>query len=585
MRSAVNMNSGSGAQSPAFQRALEAARAGRGAEAEALLRELVDREPASADAWFLLGATLASRREFGEGASALRRALALRPDFHAAWRALANALLATGEVSAAQEALQRAATLRPDDLESRASLAALLNNEGLAHFAAGRFVEAEAAHRRALAAKPDLHEALNNLGNALAKLDRAEEAIACYRRVLSATPNRADVRSNLAFALRKLGRVEEALAAYERALEIDPRYLDALNHGGFVLQELGRWDEAAARYARALEVDPGSAYAAYNLALVSFFRRDFATGWPSYEARYRTDPPITADRRLAIPRLTASDWPRVRRLAIWLEQGIGDCILYATVLPELEARGIEFVLETDARLVSAFRRAHPHWRVVSPAESPSAFGDCDFHAPIATLAGLLRPSVESFPAKPPPLLAADAARVQESRRSFDGDERKRVAIAWRSLQPKGREALASQKSAPLEVFLPLSQRDDVRLVDLQYGETSAEREAFARAGGALSRIEGLDLFNDLDGVLAAIAACDLVVTTSNVTAHLAGALGRETWLIHAGAKPAFFYWMPNPDGHSLWYPSVKIIGAGAGRGWKDVLATVSRRLDATIGKQ
>ena len=160
-----------------------------------------------------------------------------------------------------------------------------------------------------------------------------------------------------------------------------------------------------------------------------------------------------------------------------------------------------------------------------------------------------------------------------------------MAIAWRSLQPRGREALASRKSAPLEAFLPLSQRDDVRLVDLQYGETSAEREAFARAGGALSRIEGLDLFNDLDGVLAAIAACDLVVTTSNVTAHLAGALGRETWLIHVGAHPAFFYWMPNPDGHSLWYPSVKIIGGGAGGGWKDALAKVSRRLDATIGKR
>src|SRR4029079_12336768 len=93
-------------------------------------------------------ATLASRREFGEGASAFRRAVALRPDFHAAWRALANALIATGDVSAAQEGLQRAMSLRPDDPESRASLAALLDNEGLAHFTAGRVGAAGGRHRR-----------------------------------------------------------------------------------------------------------------------------------------------------------------------------------------------------------------------------------------------------------------------------------------------------------------------------------------------------------------------------------------------------------------------------------------------------
>jgi ADP-heptose:LPS heptosyltransferase len=101
----------------------------------------------------------------------------------------------------------------------------------------------------------------------------------------------------------------------------------------------------------------------------------------------------------------------------------------------------------------------------------------------------------------------------------------------------------------------------------------------------LSRIDGLDLFNDLDGVLAAIAACDLVVTTSNVTAHLAGALGREAWLIHAGATPAFLLLDARPDGRSLWYPSVEVIGAGAGAGWKDVLASRRAPPRRANGKQ
>jgi len=567
MRSAVAMKSSEGAASPAFQRALALVRAGRSAEAEALLRETVIREPDSADAWFLLGSTLASRAEAVEAEAALRRAVSLRPDFQPAWRSLGVLLLKAGRPDEALQLAPRLGAQAPD----------LLNDTGLALFGAGRYAEAEKACRRALAAKPDHLEALNNLGNALVKLGRAAEAIAGYRRVIAAAPNRADVHANFAFALRQLGRLDEALEEYRRSLAIDPRYLDALNHGGFVLQEMGRWDEAAALYRRALEVDPYSSYALYNLSLVSFFRFDFATGWPLYEARLRTDPRITEDRAFAIPRLTASDLGRCRRLAVWQEQGIGDRILYATVLPELEKRGIEFVLETDARLVHAITRAHPGWRVVTPQESAAAFEGCDYHVPVATLAGLLRPSRESFPPDPQRLLAADPARVAAIRNAHAADGRRLVAISWRSSQPAGREALARQKSAPLETFIPLSRRADLSLLDLQYGDTAADREGFEKSGGRLARVEGLDLFNDLDGVLAAIEASDLVVTTSNVTAHLAGALGRETWLIHSGAHPAFFYWMPGPGGRSLWYPSVEILGAAS---WDDALAEVSRRLEA-----
>jgi ADP-heptose:LPS heptosyltransferase len=75
-------------------------------------------------------------------------------------------------------------------------------------------------------------------------------------------------------------------------------------------------------------------------------------------------------------------------------------------------------------------------------------------------------------------------------------------------------------------------------------------------------------------VLAAIEACDLVVTTSNVTAHLAGALGRETLLVYLRANPPFHYWVPTEDGRSLWYPSVRIVTDASLDSWDRALERI-----------
>ena len=253
-------------------------------------------------------------------------------------------------------------------------------------------------------------------------------------------------------------------------------------------------------------------------------------------------------------------------------------MLYSTLLPELERQGVPFVLETDARLVPAFRRAHPAWQVVSPEASAAAFAGCDRHVPLASLPRTLRPAREHFGAQPRTLLAADPDRAAGFRERLAGP-RRRVGLSWRSFQPSIRAHVARRKSAPLDAFRDLSRRDDIDLVDLQYGDTAAEREAFAASGGRLRRLDELDLYNDLDGVLAAIEACDLVITTSNVTAHLAASLGKETWLLFLTGVPSFFYWAADEDGRCLWYPSVRILSGSGRRQWSELVARAEGLLD------
>jgi len=368
------------------------------------------------------------------------------------------------------------------------------------------------------------------------------------------------------------------MAAFEKALGSRPAHPDALNNLGFLLQEQGRRRDAIDYYRRALAVNPSFARAEYNLGLSLLSEREFPPGWSHSESRFRVVPPIAVQREFAIARFTAGDIGRTRKLAVWLEQGVGDQILYATMLPELERRGVPFVVEIDARVVPAMRRAHPGWDVVTPQESAEAFAGCDRHIPIGSLGAVFRADVASFALQPASLLAADATRTATIRDACREPGRRLVGISWRSFQPHGRGVLQRRKSASLMEFLALSKREDLTLLDLQYGDTDAERDAFIEAGGRVRRVEGLDLFSDIDGVLAAIEACDLVITTSNVTAHFAGALGKEAWLVYLAAIPPFHYWSADATGRCLWYPSLRIVTAEAMRTWRDLFAKVDRDL-------
>jgi len=423
-----------------------------------------------------------------------------------------------------------------------------------------------------------MHEARINLGNALGAQGREAEALECYRHVTERDPSNADAQSNLGLALQEAGDVPGATAALEKALASRPDHPDALNNLGSLLQEQGRRRDAIDCYRRALALNPSFARAEYNLGLSLLGEREFAPGWSHSESRFRVIPPITVQREFAIARFTAGDIGRTRKLAVWLEQGVGDQILYATLLPELERRGVPFMVEIDARVVRAMRRAHPGWDVVTPEESAEAFAECDRHIPIGSLGAILRADVASFASQPASLLAADATRTATIRDACREPGRRLVGVSWRSFQPQGRGVHQRRKSASLVEFLSLSKREDLRLLDLQYGDTAAERAAFIEAGGRARRVEGLDLFNDIDGVLAAIEACDLVITTSNVTAHFAGALGKEAWLVYLAAIPPFHYWSTDATGRCLWYPRLRVVTAEGLRTWPELFARLGRDL-------
>jgi ADP-heptose:LPS heptosyltransferase len=85
--------------------------------------------------------------------------------------------------------------------------------------------------------------------------------------------------------------------------------------------------------------------------------------------------------------------------------------------------------------------------------------------------------------------------------------------------------------------------------------------------------EGVDVFSDIDGLLALIDACHVVLTTSNVTAHLAGAIGKKAAVLLPSGKGRLWYWHDQPQ--SIWYPSLSLFSQTDNGDWSDPILKAS----------
>jgi ADP-heptose:LPS heptosyltransferase len=257
-------------------------------------------------------------------------------------------------------------------------------------------------------------------------------------------------------------------------------------------------------------------------------------------------------------------------LLVWGEQGIGDVILFASMLPDLAAKGMRLTLEVDPRLVPLFQRSFPSVSVIARTDSVPA-GTFDAQVNIGRLGLFLRPDRASF-ARQKPFLTPDPARVAAFKARYAALHRgPKIGIAWRSSSPSYR-----RKSIGIEAWAPLLARQDLCFVSLQYGEVAEDlRLAKDKLGAAIIHDTSVDTWGDLDGLAAQIAALDAVVSVSNLNVHIAGALGVRTHALLT--SNALWYWTHNAA-VTPWYGSLRLWRQRQGAAASDLLAAVAAEL-------
>ncbi len=428
----------------------------------------------------------------------------------------------------------------------------------------------------ALKINPNYPDALLNYGSILAALDLYEEALTYFDRTLVLDPNSFRALNNRANALVALGRFDEALACFDSVLALNPNHANAHINRALALMDLGRYAEALTSYERALTLRPEHADSQQLLAAAELTLGNFASGWKRCEWRWKAT--VCPPKPRPFPQLRWNGEYVDGTLLVWGEQGLGDQILHASMVPDLGRRAKSVVLEVEPRLVKLLARSFPDTQVL--ARGNAIPENVKAQSPIGSLGQYLRPSWESFPRRPTGYLKADQDLTASLRGRLSPKGETVVGLSWLSKSPYG-----YFKTAQLTDFGSVLRLPGCRYIDLQYGDTLAEREALTQTTGlVVERLEDVDNLNDIDALAALITACDVVVTVSNITAHLAGALGKPTWLFvpHSGGR--LWYWFVD-RGDSPWYPRVHIWRQKQAQPWKDLIASAGHEIAPFVQEQ
>ena len=477
-----------------------------------------------------------------------------------------------GKYDIAVDLITRALAIKPDYADAHCNLGGALND-------LGKFDEAVASCHKALAIKPNFAEAHCNLGIALKNLGRLDEAIASYLKALAVKPNFAKAHNNLGNALKNLGRLDEAVASYHKALDFNPDYAEAFQGLGNALQDLGELDEAVASYHKALDFKPDYAEALSNLGTLQLSLGEFQNGWGNYNNRWSRDDFAAWKKEYDKP-LWEGQTLHGKSLLVWEEQGVGERVIFASMIPDLIELGADIYLECEKRLVPLFSRSFPTITCANmddPDMGNAEDTKFDLHAPLGNAGRWLRADLASFPARPPYLVADSQQRQTLRNRYLERGNDVLVGIAWYS---KSR-IYSVRKSMTLHDLRQLLEMPGITFIDLQYGDTSEERKAFtAETGIEVFHDDGVDQLADLDIFASQVAAMDMVVTISNTTAHMAGALGVPTLLMLETAP--IWYWMLERE-NCPWYPSLRLFRQQERGAWKGVVEGVCKDLSTRVG--
>ena len=364
--------------------------------------------------------------------------------------------------------------------------------------------------------------------------------------------------NNLASIYYDSGDIQKAISKYKWIVEKNPNYIEARGNLALALKVTGSYDAAIREYERTFRVIKSSAIEFHMAATLLTLGR-FDQGWERYKSRWAIDP---LDKVLWPFEKTGNVWEgeKDKKIVLWGEQGIGDHIIFLSLVPEAFKKSKALSVYIDQRLISICERSLPDIRFL-PDEKALKKEKFDYHSPLGSLPRLFRNSEEDFKRALKGYLKADPKRVESLRDELGLKGKKVVGISWKSVKATNK----LKKSMELRDFCKAFKDLDITLVNLQYGDVDKEIREFKKETGIeVLQCASVDNRNDLDGLAALIEVCDLVVSTSNVTIHLAGALGKETWVLLPYV--AHFWWLLDRT-DSIWYPSLKLYRQNKSGNW------------------
>jgi len=445
------------------------------------------------------------------------------------------------------------------------------NTLGLVFEAMDKFDRAIKAYEQAVELAPDFAEALHNMAIALQGYGLYEAAIEKCEKAIAIKPDYAQAYNTMGYCFDTQGKDELAIENYEKAIQLKPDYAEAYNHLGTIHSAHGRFDEAIENYNRAIRIDPDYAEAHWNLAPSLLVTGNLADGWREYAWRRHPDlEMLVYPHQYDLPQWDGSFF-QGKRLLIHYEQGLGDTINFLRYIPMVKARGGTVIFEVRKPLYNLLRDFAGIDELVeaSPDSRPSV--DFDLHVSLLDLPGIFNTTLETIPAQIP-YIFANPAKLDYWRDKLTGPGLK-VGIVWSGSPSYERNHLRACKLAD---FTSLSGIKGVKFYSIQKGEPANQVSQLA---GKMPLTDLSEQLADFSDTAAVIGNLDLIISTDTSVPHLAGAMGKPTWLLLSCAHD--WRWLLERD-DSPWYPSMRLFRQKDSNQWYDVFENVRCELEKML---
>ena len=369
-------------------------------------------------------------------------------------------------------------------------------------------------------------------------------AYALARRCVDLSPNDASMYLNCGMAANDLWQPTEAERLYRKGMKLaknNEQLAKFLVNLTGVYIDNGRYEEAEDVCHQIIELNPNTVKGYANLGFCQIAQRQWDKGWPNYRKCIGTE---------WRPKMVYGDepeWDGVSRgtIVLYAEQGIGDMICFASMLPDMqswcEANESTLIVDMDWRLHNLFHRSFPDIAMYPTAgvtadkmrpelKWKDEHCDIDYSLPMGQVAEYFRTSKYDFPHKA--FLEPDPDEYTKWRGLFESKGKPAIGIAWTGGHPK---TGAHLKRLTLEQLKPLFESIDATWVSLQYKPCGDEIREFTEANPHIDLVEypKTTLDKDYDVTAGLVSALDAVVSVPTAVVHLAGALGVRTIAMEA----------------------------------------------------
>lgn len=374
---------------------------------------------------------------------------------------------------------------------------------------------------------------------------------------------RAELDNIWVHCLEIENRHEEGIAVLEGWMAKETAHKTQLQTQlGLFYAAVGRLDDAISVHEDLLRRHPDHVGGRYNLARLQFRKSELSEGFVNYEARWQWREFTTSRRRFSAPRWEGQPLDG-KKLLVWREQGIGDEVRFASLLPELKDLGGSVTFECSPKLVPLFEHSFP-WAKIrreGPLEcrGEEAYAEFDYQIPIGSLGRMFRPDIATFHERQAPWLARFLEAENRVRAQFElGQDEILVGVCWRS---SNRAASRNRYFFDVEQLEPLKHLPNVKWLNVQYDATADELETIRNLGMPLHNYTNVDQKDDLVSACALLGACDLVVSIGSAVGDLTGGLGVPTAYMTRHDSEVYL-----GTDHVPWFPAAKPFPMKANRG-------------------